>query len=108
MLKLQDRAGKYIKAEERMKKYEPTVEGSENGEKRKETQECDARDKYPRTAKDSDSPPKKNNFGPRFNEYARLNTSRSQILMDIEKEEDLRWPKPLRSDLEKRNKNQFL
>jgi hypothetical protein len=107
MTELQQRVGKYIKAEESMKKTDTGGGNNGGSNKRKETQEYDARDKYPRTAKDSDSPPKRNNFEPRFNEYARLNTSRSQILMEIEKEEDLRWPKPLRSDLEKRNKNQF-
>ncbi|KAK1370584.1 hypothetical protein POM88_036676 [Heracleum sosnowskyi] len=103
MLQLQDRAGKYIKAEESMRKYEPATGGSGNSKKRKETQEYDVKEKFPRTSKDSDSPPKKNNFGPRFTEYARLNTPRSQILMEIAKEEDLRWPKPLRTELSKRN-----
>ncbi|KAK1353835.1 hypothetical protein POM88_052200 [Heracleum sosnowskyi] len=79
MLKLQDRAEKYIKVEESMRK----------------------------TSKDSDSPPNRNNFGPKFTECARLNTPRSQIPMEIAKEEDLRWPKPLRTDMSKRNQNQF-
>ncbi|KAK1372679.1 hypothetical protein POM88_028872 [Heracleum sosnowskyi] len=107
MLKLQDRAGKYIKAEESMRKYEPTAGCSGNSKKRKETQEYDVKEKFPGTSKDSDSPPKRNNFGPKFTEYARLNTPRSQILMEITKEENLRWPKPLRTDMSKRNQNQF-
>ncbi|KAK1383309.1 hypothetical protein POM88_021044 [Heracleum sosnowskyi] len=107
MLNLQDRAGKYIKDEESMRKYEPATGGSGNSKKRKETQECDVKEKFSRTSKDSDSPPKRNNFGPRFTEFARLNTPRSQILMEIAKEEDLRWPKPLRTDMSKRNQNQF-
>ncbi|KAK1403967.1 hypothetical protein POM88_003572 [Heracleum sosnowskyi] len=90
MLKLQDRDGKYIK-----------------WKKRKETQEYDVKEKFHRTSKDSDSPPKRNNFGPNSTKYARLNTPRSQILMEIAKEEDLRWPKPLRTDMSKRNQNQF-
>ncbi|KAK1393105.1 hypothetical protein POM88_012161 [Heracleum sosnowskyi] len=107
MLKLQDRAGKYIKAEESMRKYEPTADDSGNSKKRKEIQEYDVKEKFPRTSKNSDSPPKRNNFGPKFTEYARLNTPRSQILMEIAKEEDLKWPKPMRADLSKRNQNQF-
>ena len=50
MIKLQDRAGKYIKAEESMKKHEPTGgsgSGSNNGKKRKEAQEYDARISIP-------------------------------------------------------------
>ncbi|KAK1391928.1 hypothetical protein POM88_010984 [Heracleum sosnowskyi] len=107
MLKLQDRAGKYIKAEESMRKYEPTTGSSGNSKKRKETQEYDVKEKFPRTSKNSDSPPKRNNFGPKFTEYARLNTPRSQILIEIAKEEDIKWPKPMRADLSKRNQNQF-
>ncbi|KAK1369473.1 hypothetical protein POM88_035565 [Heracleum sosnowskyi] len=49
MLKLQDRAGKYIKAEESMRKYEPTTGSSGNSKKRKETQEYDVKEKFPRT-----------------------------------------------------------
>ncbi|KAK1361041.1 hypothetical protein POM88_045515 [Heracleum sosnowskyi] len=107
MLKLQDRARKYIKAEESMRKYEPTIGGNGNSKKRKETQEYDVKEKFPRTSMDSDSPPKGNNFGPKFTKYARLNTPRSQILMEIAKEEDLKWPKPMRADMSKRNQNQF-
>ncbi|KAK1369417.1 hypothetical protein POM88_035509 [Heracleum sosnowskyi] len=107
MLSLQDRAGKYIKAEESMRKYEPVATGNGNSKKRKDAPEYDAREKYPRTSKDSDSPPKKNNFGPKFTEYARLNAPRSQILMEIAKEEDLKWPKPMRADVSKRNQNQY-
>ena len=108
MLLLQDRAGKYIKAEESMKKtFVSVATNGNNNKKRKGDQEYDAQDKYSKTEKDSDSAPKKSTLGPRFAEYARLNAPRSQILMDIEKDRDLRWPKPLKSDPEKRNKNAF-
>ena len=104
MLMLQDRAGKYIKAEESMKRITTAPTGGNGaGKKRKE---YETTDRYSRTSKDPESPPKKNT-GQRFAEYARLNAPRSQILMDIEKDKDLRWPKPLRTDPEKRNKNQY-
>ena len=104
---LQDRAGKYIKAEESMRKYEPNNGGNGNGKKRKETQEYDAREKYPKVTSNSDAPSKKGIPGQRFTDYTRLNTARSQILMEIEREKDLRWPKPLRTDPGKRNGNQY-
>lgn len=56
------------------------------------------KDKYPRVTSDSDSPSKKNTHGQRFSEYARLNTPRSQIRMEIENVKDLRWPNSLRDD----------
>ena len=92
-----------------MRKHESTVRENGNGnkKKKKEVQEYDARDKYPWVTKDTNSTPKKGNHGQRFTEYAWLNAPRSQILMDIEKDVDLRWLKSLRTDLEKRNKNQF-
>lgn len=65
------------------------------------------KDKYPPKNKDSESPLKKNNLGQRFTEYARLNAPRSQILMDIEKDKDLRWPKPLRADPVKLDKSKY-
>ncbi|KAK1401684.1 hypothetical protein POM88_001289 [Heracleum sosnowskyi] len=107
MLTLQDRADKYIKAEESMRKYEPIAEGSGGSKKRKETREYDVKEKFPRTSKGSDSPPRRNNFGPKFTEYARLNTPRSQILMEIAKDEDIKWPKLMRADLSKRNQNRY-
>ena len=107
MIELQKRASKYIKAKESMRKETPaTGGGNGNSKKRKTDRECDARDKYPRTRKDSDSSPKKNQ-GPRFTEYARLNAPRSQILLDIEKKKDFRWPEPLRGDPAKRNKDRY-
>lgn len=85
-----------------MKKEEtPAGGGNNNSKKRKTDQEYDAKDKYPRTGKSSESAPKRNNQGTRFTEYVRLNTPRSQILMDIETDKELRWPKPLRGDPEK-------
>ncbi|KAK1357420.1 hypothetical protein POM88_050676 [Heracleum sosnowskyi] len=89
ILKLQDMARKYIKDEEIMRKYEPNSGGNGNEKKRKETQEYDARDKYPRTTEDSDPAPKKGNPGQRFTDYTRLNAPRSQIPMDTEKDVDL-------------------
>ncbi|XP_074377525.1 uncharacterized protein LOC141719039 [Apium graveolens] len=106
MLQLQDRAGKYIKVEESMKKMAVSNEPTGN-KKRKTGQEYDAKDKYPRIGKNSDSSSSKKNQQPRFAEYARLNAPRSQILMDIEKDKDFKWPKPLRGDPEKRDKNRY-
>ncbi|KAL8124026.1 hypothetical protein AgCh_011871 [Apium graveolens] len=58
MLQLQDRAGKYIKVEESMRK---TVVNNEpaGGKKRKTDLEYIAKDKYPRTEQSNDSTPKK-------------------------------------------------
>ena len=106
MIDLQQRASKYIKAEDSMRKETTHGGNNDNSKKRKTDQEYDARDKYPRTSKDSESPPKKSQ-GPSFTEYARLNAPRSQILLDIEKEKDVRWPKPLRGDPSKRNKDLY-
>jgi hypothetical protein len=103
MTELQQRASKYIKAED-------SIEGNggnnDNSKKRRAEQEYDVRDKYPRTREDSESPPT-NNQGPRFADYARLNTPRSQILLEIEDDKDFRWPKPLRGDPAKRNKDRY-
>ncbi|XP_074336969.1 uncharacterized protein LOC141674145 [Apium graveolens] len=63
--------------------------------------------KYPRIGKNSDSSSSKKNQQPRFAEYARLNAPRSQILMEIEKDKDFKWPKPLRGDPEKRDKSRY-
>ncbi|MDN8779915.1 hypothetical protein Q0M83_14590, partial [Staphylococcus aureus] len=65
MLQLQERAGKYIKAEEAMKKQPVQSEGDKNNKKRKGNQEYEVKDKYPRTTSDSDSP-KKSIPGQRF------------------------------------------
>ena len=70
-------------------------------------QEYDAKDKYPRFGKSSDSPSSKKNQQPRFAEYARLNAPRSQILMEIEKDKEFKWPKPLKGVPEKRDKSRY-
>ncbi|XP_074374209.1 uncharacterized protein LOC141714596 [Apium graveolens] len=62
--KLQDRAGKYIKVEESMKKTVVNNEPTGN-KKRKTDLEYDAKDKYPRIAKISDSSSSKKNQQPR-------------------------------------------
>ncbi|KAL8088417.1 hypothetical protein AgCh_038265 [Apium graveolens] len=106
MLQLQDRAGKYIEVEESMRKTlvsnEPT-----GGKKRKTDLEYIAKDKYPRTEQNPDSTPKKGGPGQKFSEYAKLNAPRSQILMEIEKDRDIRWPKPLKADPAKLDKNKY-
>ncbi|XP_074342319.1 uncharacterized protein LOC141679835 [Apium graveolens] len=95
-----------MKVEESMKKT--AVNNEPTGSKKRNTdQEYDAKDKYPRIGKSSDSSSSKKNQQPRFAEYVRLNTPRSQILMEIEKDKDFKWPKPLRRDPEKRDKNQY-
>ncbi|KAL8149298.1 hypothetical protein AgCh_006344 [Apium graveolens] len=104
--KLQDRAGKYIKVEESMRK---TVVNNEpvGGKKRKTDLEYIAKDKYPRTEQNTDSTPKKGGPGQKFTEYAKLNAPRSQILMEIEKDRDIHWPKPLKADPTKLDKNKY-
>ena len=104
MQMLQERAGKYIKAAESLRKTIPTSEG--NDKKRKGDHDYGHQYKYPRTERDSDSA-SKGQRGPHFTEYSRLNTPRSQKLMEIEKDRDVRWPKALRTDPEKRNKNLY-
>ncbi|XP_074348960.1 uncharacterized protein LOC141687788 [Apium graveolens] len=106
MLQLQNRAGKYIKVEESMKKTAVSNEPAGN-KKRKTDQEYDSKDKYPRINKSSDSSSFKNNQQPRFTEYARLNAPGSQIIMEIEKDKEFKWPKSLRGDPEKRDKNRY-
>ncbi|KAL8135527.1 hypothetical protein AgCh_010247 [Apium graveolens] len=106
MLQLQDRDGKYIKVEESMKKIAVNNEPTGN-KKRKTDHEYDAKDKYPRIGKNSDSSSSKKNQQPRFAEYARLNAPRSQILMEIEKDKDFKWPKPLRGDPVKKDKSRY-
>ncbi|KAL8134594.1 hypothetical protein AgCh_009570 [Apium graveolens] len=85
MLQLQDRAGKYIKVEESIRK---TVVSNEpaGGTKRKTDLKYIAKDKYPRTEQSNDSTPKKGGPGQKFTEYAKLNAPRSRILMEIEKD----------------------
>ncbi|KAL8104641.1 hypothetical protein AgCh_028751 [Apium graveolens] len=106
MLQLQDRAGKYIKVEESLRK---TVVSNEptGGKKRKTDLEYIAKDNYPRTEQNSDSTPKKGGPGQKFTEYAKLNAPRSQILMEIEKDRDIRWPKPLKTDPAKLDKSKY-
>ncbi|XP_074377473.1 uncharacterized protein LOC141718995 [Apium graveolens] len=106
MLQLQDRARKYFKVEESMKRTTVNNEPTGN-KKRKSDQEYDAKDKYPRIGKSSDSSSSKKNQQPRFAEYASLNAPRSQILMEIEKDKDFKWQKPLRGDPEKRDKSRY-
>ena len=77
----------------------------DNGKKRKNNLSYNARDKFQRAEKFEESTPRK--FGAKFTEYATLNAPRSQILMDIEKDKDFKWPRPIKSDPEKRNQNLF-
>ncbi|XP_074326801.1 uncharacterized protein LOC141664746 [Apium graveolens] len=105
MLQLQDRARKYIKVEETMKKTAVSNEPVGN-KKRKTDQEYDTKDNYPRIGKSFDSSSKKNQQ-PRFSKFARLNAQRSQILMEIEKNKEFKWPKPLRGDPKKRDKSRY-
>ncbi|KAL8115421.1 hypothetical protein AgCh_022058 [Apium graveolens] len=106
MLQLQDRAGKYIKVEESMRK---TVVSNEpaGGKKRKTDLEYIEKDKYPRTEQNNDSTPKKGEPGQKFTEYAKLNAPKSQILMEIEKDRDIHWPKPLKEDPTKLDKSKY-
>lgn len=103
MVQIQEKAEKYIKADETMKK-QPLSYEDKGSKERKGNQDYEPKEKYPRKDKGSDSPKK---IGRRFEEYTRLNAPRSQILLDIEKDTDVRWPKPLRTDPEKRDKNLF-
>ena len=63
----------------------------DNEKKRKNDSNYNARDKFQRAKKSEESTPKK--LGAKFAEYARLNAPRSQILMDIKKDKDFKWPK---------------
>ncbi|KAL8115462.1 hypothetical protein AgCh_022089 [Apium graveolens] len=65
------------------------------------------KDKYPRTEQNPDSTPKRGGPGQKFTEYAKLNAPRSQILMEIEKDRDIRWPKPLKADPAKLDKGKY-
>ncbi|XP_063938824.1 uncharacterized protein LOC135148293 [Daucus carota subsp. sativus] len=102
MNQLQERAGKYIKAEESLKKSQNNQGPSPNPKKRGNDTEYNADSKYSKSGDDDKSPTKKR-AGPRFTVYARLNAPRSQILIEIEKDGSVRWPKPIMTDPEKRN-----
>ena len=65
-------------------------------------QEYDVGSKYTKNDKSEDSAPRKKN-GPKFAEYTRLNTARSQVLMEIENDKNVKWPKPLRTEGERKN-----
>ncbi|KAL8134681.1 hypothetical protein AgCh_009636 [Apium graveolens] len=106
MLQLHERAWKYIKVEESMRK---TVVSNEptGGKKQKTDLEYIAKEKYLRTEQNPDSTPKKGGPGQKFTEYAKLNAPRSQILMEIEKDRDIRWPKPLKADPAKLDKSKY-
>ncbi|XP_063947130.1 uncharacterized protein LOC108204072 [Daucus carota subsp. sativus] len=106
MNELQERARKYIKAEESLKKSQNNQGPTPNPKKRGNDTEYNADSKYLKTG-DGDKSPTKKKTGPRFTDYARLNAPRSQILMEIEKDESVRWPKPIRTDPEKRNKDLY-
>lgn len=80
MSAFQERAEKYIKAEESIRKE--TQEEDNNGKKRRSDKEYDVEGKYLITNKREDSPPEKK-FDSRFAEYTRLTIPRSQILMEI-------------------------
>ncbi|XP_017256327.2 uncharacterized protein LOC108225883 [Daucus carota subsp. sativus] len=106
MNELQERAGKYIKAEESLKKSQVVQGQASNSKKRGKDTEYNANSKYSKTEDDDKSSTKKKS-GPKFTKYARLNAPTSQILMEIEKEGGVRWPKPIRTDPEKRNKDLY-
>ena len=80
-----------------MKKSQVVQGQATNPKKRGNDTEYNANSKYSKTGDDDKSPTKKKS-GPKFTEYARLNAPRSQILMEIEKEAGVRWPKPIRTD----------
>ena len=77
-----------------------------NPKKRGSDTKYNADNKYSKR-EDGEKSPVKKKLGPRFAEYARLNAPRSQILMEIEKDGSVRWPKPIRTDPEKRNKDLY-
>ncbi|XP_063949854.1 uncharacterized protein LOC108221222 [Daucus carota subsp. sativus] len=103
---LQESAGKYIKAEESLRKSQNNQGPNTNFKKHGSDAEYNAENKYSKKD-DSEKSPAKKKLGPRFIEYARLNAPRSQILMEIEKDESVRWPKPIRTDPQKRNKDLY-
>ncbi|KAL8154806.1 hypothetical protein AgCh_000241 [Apium graveolens] len=69
--------------------------------------DLDDKDKYPRTEQNPDSTSKKGGPGQKFTEYAKVNAPRSQIWMEIEKDRDIRWPKPLKADPAKLDKSKY-
>ncbi|XP_063938095.1 uncharacterized protein LOC135147955 [Daucus carota subsp. sativus] len=89
MNELQERAGKYIKAEEIMRKSQNNQGPTTDSKKRGNDTEYDADNKYLKR-EDGEKSPTKKQSGSRFTEYARLNAPRSQILMEIEKEGGLK------------------
>ena len=62
--------------------------------------------KYTKSDKSEDSAPKKRG-GPKFTEYARLNTSQSQIIIEIEKDKDVRWPKTVENGRRKKEPDTY-
>ena len=101
MNQLQVRIGNYINSKENMRKLSnPQPENEKQSD-----QSYDARDKFQRAEKTDDSTPK--TFVAKFTEYARLNASRSQILIDIERDKDFKCPMPIKSEPEKRNQNLY-
>nr|XP_017228849.1 PREDICTED: uncharacterized protein LOC108204072 [Daucus carota subsp. sativus] len=78
MNELQERAGKYIKAEESLKKSQNNQGPTPNPKKRGNDTEYNADSKYSKTG-DGDKSPTKKKAGPRFTEYARLNAPRSKL-----------------------------
>ncbi|XP_074377946.1 uncharacterized protein LOC141719464 [Apium graveolens] len=103
--KLQDRARKYIKVEESMKKR--IVNNEPAGRKKRKTDQEYSAKENPRVNKEAKSSPKKGGRGQKFTEYARLNAPRSQILMEIERDKDVRWPNPLKADHAKLDKRKL-
>nr|XP_017250801.1 PREDICTED: uncharacterized protein LOC108221433 [Daucus carota subsp. sativus] len=83
---LQERAGKYIKVEESLRKSQNNQGPNTNFKKRGSDAEYNAENKYSKK-NDGEKSPAKKKLGPRFTEYARLNAPRSQILMEIKKDE---------------------
>ena len=102
---LQERPGKYIKADERLKKETYEVD-NECGKKRRSDQGYNIWNKYTKNDKFEDSASMIKNE-PKFTEYARINTARSQILMESENDKDVKWPKPPRMKGERKNQHLY-
>ena len=90
MNELEEGAGKYIKAEESMRKSQNNQGPTTDSKKRGNDTEYDDDNKYLKS-EDGEKSPIKKQSGPRFTEYARLNAPGSQILMEIEKEGSVWW-----------------
>ena len=101
----QERAGKYIKAEESLRKETHEIDNIST-KKQRNVQKYDVGSKYTKSDKSEDSTPE-NRGEPKFTEYARLNTAQSQILMEIEKDKDIKWPKSLRTEGERKNQHLY-